>query len=84
MLRNFRSVCSESDDLPKQLEDAWWRCFSRPIGSDDLQMMTDFVLEQTKAFASMDTKRSESENQKLALASACQAMMSANAFLYVD
>ena len=77
-------LLSESDDLPKQLEDAWWRCFSRPIGSDDLQMMTDFVLEQTKAFASMDPKRSESENQKLALASACQAMMSANAFLYVD
>ncbi len=77
-------LLKQTDDLTQQLEAAWWRCFNRPISSDEQSMIRDFVLEQTKAFAAMNPERAENENQKLALASVCQAMMSSNAFLYVD
>ena len=43
-----------------------------------------FLNQQEQTFAKLDPKRDTAENQELALASVCQAMLSSNAFLYVD
>ena len=43
------------------------------------------IFESARAgVCKLDPKRDTAENQELALASGCQAMLSSNAFLYVD
>jgi mono/diheme cytochrome c family protein len=73
-----------SSDPSERIELAWQRCFSTPIDEATASDFVAFVNQQRELFAAMDAKRDAAENEVLALASACQAMMSSNAFLYVD
>ena len=73
-----------TDDPKQRLVIAWERCFAKPIDSQTLESLSEFVEQQAKVFAEEDEKREAGENETLALASACQAMMSSNAFLYID
>ena len=95
MMMNSEFVIKRSERLAEQLIKltadpkqrlvmAWERCFAKPIDSQTLESLSEFVEQQAKVFAEEDGKREAGENETLALASACQAMMSSNAFLYID
>ncbi len=77
-------VISEETELAKQLALAWKRCFGKPIENSVLVEMMEFVDKQTVVFQSRDGKLTPEAAHRMALASACQAMLSSNEFLYVD
>ncbi|MCA9133085.1 MAG: DUF1553 domain-containing protein [Planctomycetales bacterium] len=74
----------DESDLSGQLSQAWLCCFGSQIDQDVLRELTDFVQGQAVAFSARDEKLNPEAAQRLALASACQAMFSSNEFLYVD
>jgi hypothetical protein len=49
-----------------------------------LSDLLSFVDRQTKVFQTRDEKLSIDAAQHLALATACQAMLSSNQFIYID
>ena len=72
-------------DVDNQLRAAWKQCFARKLDGKTLSQLTAFVDSQAEAIRSHDEKLSDDDDvRQRALASACQAMMSSNAFLYVD
>ena len=79
-----KRLIAKTSDPDEQLELAWQQCFSMPMDETVKKGFLAFVTQQEAAYAKMNAKREETENKMLALASACQAMMSSNAFLYVD
>ncbi len=78
------SMLAAESELPQQLSLAWQRCFGSPITNPVLAELTEFVEKQKATFLSQDEKLTPDAAQRLALASACQAMFSSNAFIYVD
>ena len=78
-----KMLAAESD-VSQQLSLAWERCFGRPIESSMLVELMAFVEQQRSVFLSQDEKLTPTAAQRLALASACQAMFSSNEFVYVD
>ena len=83
--RHFaRRLVELSDDPNQRLAMAWERCFSEQIDSNTESALNVFLNQQEETFAKLDPQRDTAENQELALASVCQAMLSSNAFLYVD
>ena len=71
-------------ELAAQLAFAWRRCFGVAMEDDLRAEMVQFVKHQTSIFQTRDTKLTAEAAHRLAVASACQAMFSSNAFLYVD
>lgn len=78
-----RMLAADSE-LSQQLSLAWKRCFGRPIENSVLAELMGFVAKQESVFLSLDEKLTPTDAQRLALASACQAMFSSNEFIYVD
>lgn len=79
-----KQLIARTSNPDEQLELAWCQCFSTPMDEEVKRDFQTFLAQQKEAYAKMDEKRDDSENEMLALASVCQAMMSSNAFLYVD
>ena len=79
-----RRLFELSADRNQRLAMAWERCFTEPIDSNTESALKVFLNQQEQTFAKLNPKRDTAENQELALASVCQAMLSSNAFLYVD
>ena len=79
-----RRLFELSADPNQRLTMAWERCFAEQIDSNTESALKVFLNQQEQTFAKLDPKRDTAENQELALASVCQAMLSSNAFLYVD
>jgi len=77
-------VIEKESEVDTQLALAWIRCFGKPIDEATLQSMREFVSRQTNAFRSRDEKQNDQTAHRLAIASACQAMLGSNHFLYVD
>lgn len=71
-------------DLGQQLQLGWRICFSRLPTAEVLSDLLSFVDRQTKVFQTRDEKLSIDAAQHLALATACQAMLSSNQFIYID
>ena len=71
-------------DLGQQLQLGWRICFSRLPTAEVLSDLLSFVDRQTKVFQARDEKLSIDAAQHLALATACQAMLSSNQFIYID
>lgn len=65
---------TRSDDLDEQLVDAWQLAYSQPLDDSTRQRLAAFVREQ----------RAVVGNDLDALASLCQALLSANRFLYIE
>lgn len=77
-------VLQTSDDVSQQLALAWRHCFGRPAEQAVLDDLRQFVDQQTAIFVRRNPAWTPASAQRLALASACQAMFSSNEFLYVD
>jgi hypothetical protein len=77
-------LISSHSDLSDQLTDAWKRCFSRDIPKPVLAELIQFVQTQTETIRSTDNKLTAEAARRRALASACQALLSSNEFVYVD
>ena len=77
-------MLAADSELSQQLSLAWKRCFGRPIENSVLAELMGFVAKQESVFLSLDEKLTPTDAQRLALASACQAMFSSNEFIYVD
>ncbi len=79
-----KRIIEKNTNQENWIREAWGQCFSEPIDDVTDRTLLQFLKEQTERFAQMDEKRSAADNSLLALSSACQAMLSSNAFLYVD
>ncbi|WP_164102285.1 DUF1553 domain-containing protein [Candidatus Laterigemmans baculatus] len=77
-------MIATSDELPEQLSRAWQRCFGRPIEEPVLAELVQFVEKQAATFQSRDPKLAPETIDRMALATACQAMFSSNQFIYID
>ncbi|MEZ6138351.1 MAG: DUF1553 domain-containing protein [Pirellulaceae bacterium] len=77
-------LIAEHQDVAAQLRSAWVRCFSEEIDASMLEQLEAFVERQAAQVSQQDTSLSPEEVQRRALASACHAMLSSNAFVYVD
>ena len=75
------------DDPAAQISKGWWIALGRAPTPDQLASSLRFVAEQTQQIAARipaDQVASELPAAEQALASFCQALLSSNAFLYVD
>lgn len=70
------------DDMAKQVTLAWQLAFGTEPDKQDISAAKMFLESQTKNFRSLKDKKINPQLE--ALANFCQALMSANAFLYVD
>ena len=77
-------LIATSSELSEQLTAAWKRCFGRDIDAATLSELVQFVQTQSETIAASDKDLSPQVASQRALASACQALLSSNAFLYVD
>jgi mono/diheme cytochrome c family protein len=71
-------------DLPAQLAHAWRLAFAAPPSAADVDAALTFVQDQTAHFAAQKRAAGNPEPALQALASYCQALLSANRFLYVE
>ncbi|MEO2022471.1 MAG: DUF1553 domain-containing protein, partial [Pirellulaceae bacterium] len=79
-----RVVRESGDQLAAQLDRAWELAYgSRPTPENN-QLLQAFVQDQQREFQQQDSKLDAATARQRALASACQAIMSANAFIYID
>jgi hypothetical protein len=75
------------DDSAAQIAKAWWMAFGRAPTAEQLSAGLEFLFEQTQRITRRipaDQVAKELPASQQALASFCQALYSANAFLYVD
>jgi len=75
------------EDPRMQVTKAWWLAFGRAPAPDQLSAAVTFLTEQTQQVAARipaDQVAKEPPAAQQALASFCQALFGANAFLYVD
>lgn len=75
------------DDVKLQVTRAWRIAFGRDISAEQLTASVRFLAEQTTQIAARipaDQVAKEPSAKQQALASFCQALLSANPFLYVD
>ncbi|MAV38600.1 MAG: hypothetical protein CMJ59_24445 [Planctomycetaceae bacterium] len=70
-------------DLRGQLQHAWQLAYARPVDDQTLDRFVGFIAAQTKRFATSGAKQNGDPQQR-ALAVACQAILAANQFLYLD
>jgi hypothetical protein len=77
-------VIRTENDLDEQLNLAWRVCFSQAPESDTVKTLRSFVDRQSSVFLAQDNNLSIESARRMALASACQAMLSSNQFIYID
>ena len=82
-----------ANDIRRQIEEAWRLAYGRLPDADDRAFAAEFVRAQTAFYQEHPAKREhvlapeEQENAPadlLGLAVLCQALISANEFLYID
>ena len=78
-----RTLSGESD-LRSKLSSAWRRCYGIDIDDAALERLENFVQQQSKTILELDPKLTPQVAGQRALANACQAMLGANRFVYVD
>ncbi len=88
-----RLITECGTDLDKQVRRAWKICYSREPSMADVQDGIDFVKAQTEHYKANPAKlervvapaeKANAPAELLGLAALCHALMSGNAFLYVD
>jgi hypothetical protein len=76
-----RRVCTEAGDEPQaQVRRAWALAFGHELAGPELQDALNFLASQVEHFQA----DGQADPHHRALASFCHALMSTNAFLYVD
>ena len=80
-------------DIEKQVTRAWQLCYSRSPSMADQQAAVEFVKSQTAHYQTHPAKfehvsgppeKVDAKPEELALSALCHALISSNAFLYVD
>ena len=88
-----RRVQTERSDLTAQIHRAWELAYNRPMSMADEQAAQDFIKAQTTYYeahpaplevAAGPAAKENASAPLLALAAYCHALVSSNAFLYVD
>jgi mono/diheme cytochrome c family protein len=72
------------DDPRRQVARAWRLAFSREPSAQDVAEAVRFLAEQAGAFRAQKQAPGAAAPERRALASFCQALLSANEFLYVE
>ncbi|MBC8117772.1 MAG: DUF1553 domain-containing protein [Candidatus Saccharimonas sp.] len=67
--------------LPQQVAIAWRLAYGRPATSEELELGSRFVKEQTQLLGTLGQK---DDLELMALTNLCQQLLSSNEFLYVD
>ena len=78
--RQVDSLDTNIDDLDAQLTTGWHHAFGRAATPEQLSKSREFVHRQTALFK----ERKDKTPELTALANYCQALMSANKFVYVE
>ena len=73
-----------SQDLASQLERAWELAYGNVPTKENSKLLEAYVLNQEAVFRKQDPKLDQEKARQQALTSACQAILSANAFIYID
>ncbi len=71
----------QGTSLPQQVAIAWRLAYGRPATSEELELGSRFVKEQTQLLGSLGQK---DDLELMALTNLCQQLLSSNEFLYVD
>jgi len=72
---------SSNDDLVStRIRIAYETCFSRKPTDSELQLATEFILEQSKSYEALG----RADHQELAITDWCQALLSLNEFVFLD
>ena len=79
-----RVVRDAGDNLAKQIDRAWELSQGVRPSAENNRLLQEFVEAQQRTFKQQDNKLSTEVARQRALASACQALLSSNAFIYVD
>jgi hypothetical protein len=88
-----RLIAECGSDIEKQVQRAWKLCYSREASMADAQAAVEFVKAQTEHYRANPAKlehvvapaeKNNAPAELLGLAALCHALMSGNAFLYVD
>lgn len=78
-----RLIAAHSE-VAEQLRIAWLRCYSEDIEPQLLEQLIGFVERQAASVKLQDASLTPDVVHRRALATTCQAMLSSNAFVYVD
>jgi mono/diheme cytochrome c family protein len=88
-----RLIAECGSDIEKQVQRAWKLCYSREASMADAQAAVEFIKAQTEHYRTNPAKlehvvapaeKNNAPAELLGLAALCHALMSGNAFLYVD
>jgi hypothetical protein len=79
-----RVIRESGDQLAAQLDRAWELAYGTRPTPENNQLLQAFVENQQRELQQQDSKLDATTARQRALASACQAIMSANAFIYID
>ena len=71
----------QGTSLPQQVAIAWRLAYGRPATSEELELGSRFVKDQTQLLGSLGQK---DDLELMALTNLCQQLLSSNEFLYVD
>jgi mono/diheme cytochrome c family protein len=77
-------VVDTHSGLNEQLRNAWIYCYSSEPTANQLEQLRTFVERQSAEFQKQDSAATVEKVAQQALASLCHALLSANAFVYVD
>lgn len=71
-------------DLASQLQRAWELAYGTAPTEENSKLLQAYVLNQEAVFQKQDPKIDKAKARQQALASACQAILSANPFIYIE
>jgi hypothetical protein len=70
--------------LASQLQRAWELAYGTAPTEENSKLLQAYVLNQEAVFQKQDPKIDKAKARQQALASACQAILSANPFIYIE
>ena len=79
-----RIAAEAGPDRRSQVMRAWELAYGVQPAAEVVEELTGFVERQAAAFGKVKQKDESATPAKLAMASLCQALISANRFLYID
>ena len=77
-------LAREFEERDEQVDAAFKLCFSRSPEPGDLQSFRKFLVQQSEAFQTANSKLTDQVADQLALANLCHAFLSSNEFFYID
>ncbi|MCC9602312.1 DUF1549 and DUF1553 domain-containing protein [Stieleria sp. JC731] len=75
---------NESSDIQMQIDDLFWRLFSRSPERTERQMAAEFLQSQQQLIEQQSDSIGESEAAYLAMVDLCRSLFNSNGFVYIE